>query len=226
LPRKGTDSRGEPDSSHFQGSSGARHFPARDGGSAARVFHTYGSGERGHVRDTSALAGQKRSKHEGFREISGRELLTATMVLFLLGGSTVLGHFLAVTKIPIVVSGWVGSLPFPNWMIMTIICLIYLLVVPLSTTLRSWSYLPDLFPAVVKLGYDPIWFGIMITITIMIGIVIPPVALNVFVVKKRDQDFFRRYLQWRLSVPDRPCGLCHTALYFSGCSTLSSKGVV
>jgi tripartite ATP-independent transporter DctM subunit len=127
----------------------------------------------------------------GFVKSLAESLLTATMVLFLLGGSTVLGHFLAVTKIPIVVSGWVGSLPFPNWMIMTIICLIYLLggsfIDDLAFMVLST---PIFFPAVVKLGYDPIWFGIMITITIMIGIVIPPVALNVFVVKNVTKTSF------------------------------------
>jgi C4-dicarboxylate transporter, DctM subunit len=111
-------------------------------------------------------------------------LLTAAMVLFLIAGSTVLGHFLAVTKIPMYVSGWVVNLPFPPWMIMAIICLIYLVggsfIDDLAFMVLST---PIFFPAVVKLGYNPIWFGIMITITVMIGIVLPPVAINVFVVK-------------------------------------------
>jgi TRAP-type C4-dicarboxylate transport system permease large subunit len=42
---------------------------------------------------------------------------------------------------------------------------------------------PIFFPAVIKLGFDPIWFGIMIAITVMIGTIIPPVAICVFVVK-------------------------------------------
>jgi C4-dicarboxylate transporter DctM subunit len=42
---------------------------------------------------------------------------------------------------------------------------------------------PIFYPAVLKLGYDPIWFGIMIGITIMIGVIIPPVAICVFIVK-------------------------------------------
>lgn len=127
----------------------------------------------------------------GFVKSVAESLLTATMVLFLLAGSTVLGHFLAVTKIPMVVSGWVVSLPFPNWVIMALICLIYLLggsfIDDLAFMVLST---PIFFPAVVKLGYDPIWFGIMITITVMIGIVIPPVALNVFVVKNVTKTSF------------------------------------
>jgi TRAP-type C4-dicarboxylate transport system permease large subunit len=42
---------------------------------------------------------------------------------------------------------------------------------------------PIFYPAIIKLGYDPTWFGIMIGITVMAGVVIPPVAINVFVVK-------------------------------------------
>jgi C4-dicarboxylate transporter, DctM subunit len=123
----------------------------------------------------------------GVRELVksvSESLLTATMVLFLLAGSTVLGHFLAVTKIPLIVSGWVVGLPLPSWVVMCLICLVYLVggsfIDDLAFMVLST---PIFFPAVAKLGYDPIWFGIMITLTIMIGISIPPVAVSVFVVK-------------------------------------------
>jgi C4-dicarboxylate transporter, DctM subunit len=121
----------------------------------------------------------------------GESLLTATMVLFLLAGSTVLGHFLAVTKIPMVVSGWVVGLPLPHAAIMGLICVIYLIG---GSVIDDLAFMvlatPIFFPAVIKLGYDPIWFGIMITITVMIGIVIPPVAINVFVVKNVTKTSF------------------------------------
>ena len=130
-------------------------------------------------------------RFRGIVKSVNESLLTAAMVLFLIAGSTVLGHFLAVTKIPIYVSGWVVNLPFPPWTIMAIICIIYLLggsfIDDLAFMVLST---PIFFPAVVKLGYDPIWFGIMITITVMVGIVLPPVALNVFVVKNITQTSF------------------------------------
>jgi C4-dicarboxylate transporter DctM subunit len=118
-------------------------------------------------------------------------LLTAAMVLFLLAGSTVLGHFLAVTKIPIFVSGWVVGLPFQPWIIMVLICFIYLVGGSFIDDLAFMVLAtPIFFPAVVKLGYDAIWFGIMITLTVMIGIVVPPVAINVFVVKNVTKTSF------------------------------------
>ena len=118
-------------------------------------------------------------------------LLTAAMVLFLLAGSTVLGHFLAVTKIPMIASGWVVGLPLPPWMIVALICMIYLLGGSFIDDLAFMILAtPIFFPAIVKLGYDPIWFGIMITLTVMVGIVIPPVAICVFVVKNITKTSF------------------------------------
>jgi len=51
------------------------------------------------------------------------------------------------------------------------------------TLVRDSSGPPILYPTGMKLGYDPIWFGVMIAITIMIGVIVPPVAICVFIVK-------------------------------------------
>ena len=111
-------------------------------------------------------------------------LVTATMVLLLLAGSAVLGHFLAVTKIPMLVSDWVVQLPVHRSMIMFFITLIYLLGGSFIDDLAFMILAtPVFYPAVLKLGYDPLWFAMMIAVTVMIGVVIPPVAINVFVVK-------------------------------------------
>jgi C4-dicarboxylate transporter DctM subunit len=111
-------------------------------------------------------------------------LRTACMVLMLIAGSTILGHFLTVTKIPMITADWVAGLNLNKYLIMIIISLIYQ---------TGGSFIDDLafmilatpifYPVIMKLGFDPIWFGIIIAITVMIGVVIPPVAMNVFVVK-------------------------------------------
>ena len=111
-------------------------------------------------------------------------LVTASMVLLLLAGSAVLGHFLAVTKIPMLVSDWVVQLPVHRSVIMFFVTLIYLLGGSFIDDLAFMVLAtPVFFPAVLKLGYDPLWFAMMISVTVMVGIVIPPVAINVFVVK-------------------------------------------
>jgi C4-dicarboxylate transporter DctM subunit len=110
-------------------------------------------------------------------------LRTACMTLFLIYGSVVLGHFLAVTEIPFIAADWITSLPLPRFLIMIVIILFYLLGGSFIDDLAFMILAtPIFYPAVMKLEYDPIWFGIMIGITLMIGTIIPPVALCVFVV--------------------------------------------
>ena len=114
----------------------------------------------------------------------GESLSTACMVLMLIAGSTILGHFLAVTKIPMLAADWVVQLPLNRYIIVILISLIYQVGGSFIDDLAFMILAtPIFFPAILKLGFDPIWFGIIIAITVMIGAVIPPVALCVFVVR-------------------------------------------
>jgi C4-dicarboxylate transporter DctM subunit len=111
-------------------------------------------------------------------------LRTACMVLMLIAGSTILGHFLAVTRIPMIAADWIIGLPFHKDLIMVLIGLIYLLGGSFIDDLAFMVLAtPIFYPAIIKLGFNPIWFGMIIAITVMVGVVIPPVAINVFVVK-------------------------------------------
>jgi len=121
---------------------------------------------------------------KGFVKSVAESLRTSCMVLFLIAGSTILGHFLAVTKIPMIAADWIVQLPFHGDLIMILIALIYLLGGSFIDDLAFMVLAtPIFYPVIIKLGFDPIWFGIMIGITVMIGVIIPPVAINVFVVK-------------------------------------------
>jgi C4-dicarboxylate transporter DctM subunit len=121
---------------------------------------------------------------KGFLKSIGESLRTACMVLMLIVGSTVLGHFLAVTKIPMLTADWIIDLNFDRNLTMIIIALIYLLGGSFIDDLAFMILAtPIFYPVIIKLGFNPIWFGMMIGITVMIGVVIPPVAINVFVVK-------------------------------------------
>jgi C4-dicarboxylate transporter DctM subunit len=121
---------------------------------------------------------------KGFIKSVAESLRTACMVLMLIAGSTILGHFLAVTKIPIIAADWVAGLPLNRCLIMIIISLIYQMGGSFIDDLAFMILAtPIFFPVIIKLGFDPIWFGMIIAITVMIGVVIPPVAINVFVVK-------------------------------------------
>ncbi len=111
-------------------------------------------------------------------------LRTAIMLLMLIAGSTVLGHFIAVTNIPQVVADWIVALPINRYLIMILVCLVYELGGSFIDDLAFMILAtPIFYPAVLKLGFHPLWFGIVIGVVLMIGVVIPPVAICVFVVK-------------------------------------------
>jgi C4-dicarboxylate transporter DctM subunit len=121
---------------------------------------------------------------KGFLKSIGETLRTACMVVMLIAGSTILGHFLAVTKLPMMAADWVVGLPLNRVLIMILIGVIYLIGGSFIDDLAFMILAtPIFYPAVMKLGFDPIWFGIMIMVTVMIGVIVPPVAINVFVVK-------------------------------------------
>jgi len=120
----------------------------------------------------------------GYVKSVAESLRTACMVLMLIAGSVVLGHFLAVTKIPMITADWVVSLPYNRYAVMVMISVIYLLGGSFIDDLAFMVLAtPIFFPVIEKLGFSPLWFGMIIALTVMIGVVIPPVAINVFVVK-------------------------------------------
>ena len=111
-------------------------------------------------------------------------LRTAIMILMLVAGSTVLGHFIAVTNIPQITADWAVALPINRYLIMILICIIYEIGGSFIDDLTFMILAtPIFYPVALKLGFPPLWFGIVIAVVEMIGVVIPPVAICVFVVK-------------------------------------------
>jgi tripartite ATP-independent transporter DctM subunit len=109
-------------------------------------------------------------------------LRTSIMVLMLIAGSAIFGHFLAITEIPMITAKWASSLPIPGYLVMLLIVAIYLIGGSIMDDLAFMVLAtPIFFPTAVQLGYDPIWFGILICVTLMIGGIIPPVAIYVFI---------------------------------------------
>jgi C4-dicarboxylate transporter, DctM subunit len=111
-------------------------------------------------------------------------LRTACMVQVMIATSVVLGHLITVTEISRTAAEWVVGLPVHRVLVMALIFLVYLIG---GSVIDDLAFMilatPIFFPCMVKLGYDPIWAGIMIALTVCIGSVIPPVAVCVFVVK-------------------------------------------
>jgi C4-dicarboxylate transporter, DctM subunit len=143
------------------------------------------AGSVGTVAVLVLIVSRRQLTFKGYLKSVSDSMKTACMMLMLVAGSAMLGHFIAVTGIPQIMAEWVVGLPLHKSIIMVIICLVYILGGSFIDDLAFMILAtPIFFPAVMKLGFDPIWFCIMIGVTQMIGVVIPPVAINVFVVTK------------------------------------------
>jgi C4-dicarboxylate transporter DctM subunit len=105
------------------------------------------------------------------------------MIFVIVAGATVFGHFLAVTGIPANIGTWVSQLALPPPVIIGLIILIYLVLGCLMDSLAMIMLtIPIFFPVVTTLGYDPIWFGVIIVLVTEMGVITPPVGINVYVV--------------------------------------------
>lgn len=110
-------------------------------------------------------------------------LKTSCMVMMLVAGATVFGKFLAVTRIPYDIATWIGSFDLPPILILGMVVLVYFIGGCFMDSLALVMLtVPIFFPLVLGLGYDPIWFGIIIVMVTEMGVITPPVGINVYVV--------------------------------------------
>jgi C4-dicarboxylate transporter DctM subunit len=107
---------------------------------------------------------------------------TTAFVFLLIIGAYILMKFLAVSRLPFMLSETVAALPFPRMVIFAGIMLLYVI---LGMFLDIFSAviitIPVIFPLIIALGFDPIWFGVVLVIVIEMGLVTPPVGLDVFI---------------------------------------------
>jgi C4-dicarboxylate transporter DctM subunit len=110
-------------------------------------------------------------------------LRTSVMVMIIVAGAMVFGRFLAVTQLPAQLATWLGGLPLPAWAIMMLIVLFYLIAGCFVDALALVLLTVPIFAPVVKsLGYDPIWFGVMIVLVTQMGVITPPVGVCAYVI--------------------------------------------
>jgi C4-dicarboxylate transporter DctM subunit len=111
------------------------------------------------------------------------------MVMVIVTGAIIFGHFIAVAKIPLVLSEWVGGLPLHPAVIMGLIILLYLIGGCFMDALALITLtIPIIFPLVLTMGFDPIWFGVIIVLVTEMGVITPPVGVNVYVIKGIAKD--------------------------------------
>ncbi len=106
------------------------------------------------------------------------------MVFLIVAGATIYSYFMAVTRVPFDLSAWVGGLGLSSTMIMVIIIFGYLIAGCFMDSLAMVTLtVPILYPLILNMGYDPIWFGVIIILVAEMGVITPPVGINVYVIK-------------------------------------------
>jgi len=119
-----------------------------------------------------------------FFEAGKEALRTSCMVIFIITGAVIFGHFMAVSRIPFVLAEWLGGLPIHPMAIMVVIVFIYLIGGCFMDAMGLIVLtIPIFYPMVIRLGFDPIWFGVIIVLVGEMGVITPPVGVNVYIIK-------------------------------------------
>ena len=118
-----------------------------------------------------------------FRDALYATLKINGMIYIIASGAIVFGHFFAVTRIPFDLAAWITSLNMPRTLTISMVLLVYIIGGCFMDSLAMILLtVPIFFPLLVSLGYDPVWFGVMIILITEIGVITPPVGINVYVV--------------------------------------------
>ena len=126
------------------------------------------------------------------RKLSGPDILrsllettrTTAAVFTILIGALLFGYFLTITQTPQKVTEFLTGLGIGSYGVLSLIMLMYLVLGCLMDALAMIILtVPIIFPVIKQLGFDPIWFGVIIVMTVELGLIHPPVGMNVFVIK-------------------------------------------
>ncbi len=127
---------------------------------------------------------RRKIKWKNFKESFIDTGKTTGMIFLIIFGAMLLGYFLSVAKLPAELARFVSGLPVNRYVILIMILIVFLL---LGCIMDSMAIVlltvPIFYPLILKLGFDPIWFGILVTRMTEIGLITPPVGLNVYIIK-------------------------------------------
>jgi tripartite ATP-independent transporter DctM subunit len=131
------------------------------------------------------------------RKLSKKEFVSAVaetirisaMVVLLITGAVIFGRFLTVTRLPFDLADWASSLNVPREVILIVVLLIYLVGGCLMDALGFLVVtIPIFYPLAKVLGFDPVWYTVIITLVTTMGAVTPPVGVNVYIVSGLSPD--------------------------------------
>lgn len=133
---------------------------------------------------------RRRLSWKNFRKSLIDTTRTTAMIMLMVAGAIVFGRFIAISRLPFSIANFVANIALPPFVVMVLILLVYFVfgcfIDALALILLT---VPIFYPVVVNvLGYDSIWFGVIIVLVVAMGVITPPVGMNIFIVKGVSPD--------------------------------------
>ncbi|MCB2100893.1 MAG: TRAP transporter large permease, partial [Rhodobacterales bacterium] len=126
--------------------------------------------------------GSGRAARKGFLEVLGEAAGTTSMIYMVILGASTMTYFVAISQAPSLVIDWIVAQDLPRFVVLLFLMVLFLILGSVfDTTAGMVITLPFVFPLVTGLGYDPVWWGVMMVVLIEVGMITPPIGLNVFV---------------------------------------------
>lgn len=159
------------------------------GGLYAGIFTPSEAGAVGAFATLMVALVRRSITWRGFINSLSDSVRISAMIMFLVAAAAIYGRFLAITGLPGGLAGWAVELPLPPAAILVIMLSIYLVlgcfIDALALILLT---VPIFYPVAIEIGYDPIWFGVIIVLALGMGVITPPVGANVYVVAGVDGE--------------------------------------
>jgi len=156
--------------------------------------------------------GRRKLSWQGFKSSLTDTAESAGMALGILLTAMVFGYFLAVTRLPFELADVIAGLAIPRLGILVLILLIYMILGCVMPALAMIVLtVPIFYPLAMALGYDPIWFGVIIVRVMEMAQITPPIGINVFVIKGVAKDI-PMYTIFRGIFPFLIADVCEIAL--------------
>ena len=155
---------------------------------------------------------RRRLSSQGFTSSLLETVKTTAMIFTILIGALLFGYFLAVTRIPFELASMASELAVNRYIILGAVVAVYIflgcLMIPMAMIILT---IPIVFPLIIALGFDPIWFGVITVRIFEIAQITPPVGMNVFIIKGVAKDIPMGTI-YRGIVPFLVADICHLTL--------------
>ncbi|MCL1827988.1 MAG: TRAP transporter large permease [Oscillospiraceae bacterium] len=134
-------------------------------------------------------AAKRKLSWKTFLSVMGDSIKTTAMTYLIVIGAMVFGKFLAISKLPMTLATLVTSLEVSPYLVFTVIIIIYAVLGCLMDALPMVMLtVPIFLPVIMDLGFDKVWFGVIIVMVMMLGVITPPVGLNCYVISGVAKD--------------------------------------